>query len=71
MVLEHTVGALITRFASKYIDNLDLSALRLSVFGGDVVLNIESAWQVSHLSKVTFCTRMIAKTNHYRMLPCQ
>lgn len=42
MVLEHTVGALITRFASKYIDNLDLSALRLSVFGGDVVLrNLE------------------------------
>ena len=41
-MLEHTVGALITRFASKYIDNLDLSALRLSVFGGDVVLrNLE------------------------------
>ena len=47
MVLEHTFGALITSFASKYIDNLDLSALRLSVFGGDVVLrNLELKLEV-------------------------
>ena len=47
MVLEHTFGALITSFASKYIDNLDLSALRLSVFGGDVVLrNLELRLEV-------------------------
>ena len=47
MVLEHTFGALITHYASKYIDNLDLSALRLSVFGGDVVLrNLELRLEV-------------------------
>ena len=38
MVLENTFGALITHYASKYVKNLDLSALRLSIFGGDVVL---------------------------------
>ena len=47
MVLEQTVGALITRLLGSYIENIDLSALRLSVFGGDVVLrNLELKLEV-------------------------
>ena len=35
-------GAAILQAASKYIANLDISALRVSLFGGDVVLrNLE------------------------------
>lgn len=36
--MQQAFGAAILHAASKYIANLDLSALRLSIFGGDVVL---------------------------------
>ena len=42
MVLEGSIAALISRVASEYISNLDISALSLSIFSGHVVLrNVE------------------------------
>lgn len=38
MVLEHLLGTAILRFAHQYIADLDLSALRLSIFRGSIVL---------------------------------
>ena len=42
MVLEGSIAALISRVASEYISNLDISALSLSIFSGHLVLrNVE------------------------------
>ena len=47
MVLESLIEPLILNSAKKYIANLDISALRLSIFGGDVVLqNLELKLEV-------------------------
>ena len=69
MVLESLIEPLILNSAKKYIANLDISALRLSIFGGDVVLqNLELKDRAPSFALTYVDILSLARDSFYRIL---